>query len=99
MRRISFFVCLALLALPLIALGQDPSPAVSVELPAAGLSPELQYLLGAGPIGALLYGAYLLGKGVTVRVQVHLDDEDRALVRRGVEALEKFSASPPAPPG
>lgn len=59
--------------------------------PAAGLDPTLQYLLGAGPLGALVYGAWLLGKGVNIKVQVDLAEDDRELIRRGVSAAETIA--------
>jgi len=47
------------------------------------------YLLGLGPVGALVYGAYLLGKGVTVKIEVQLSEADRRLSERAVDALER----------
>jgi heme exporter protein D len=47
------------------------------------------YFLTLGPYGALVWGAYILGKGVNLTINVKLADDDRKLVERGVEALEK----------
>lgn len=51
------------------------------------------YLLGLGPVGALIWGGMWMGrlaeKGVTVRVQVDLGDEDRKLLERAVVAIEE----------
>lgn len=35
-----------------------------------------------GPYGALVWGAYLLGKGVKVTIQVELSDHDRELFEK-----------------
>lgn len=89
----AFVIVGALVMWPMLALAQD------VAVPAAGGSPGqvgVEYLLGLGPIGALVYGAWLLGKGVTVKVEVRLDDEDRGLLRRGVEAAESIAQGPTA---
>ena len=47
-----------------------------------GGQPTLDYLLTLGPYGALVWGAYLLGKGVRVTVQVELSERDRELIER-----------------
>lgn len=65
-----------LLLLPLflpagVALAQDGLPLPS-DVP--------NYLLSLGPYGALVWGAYLLGRGVSVRVT--LAPEERALLER-----------------
>ena len=78
----------SLLALPLLAFGQEVAP---VPTAAAGMDPTLQYILGAGPLGALVYGAWLLGKGVKISVQVDLAEEDRELLKRGVTAAEAIA--------
>ena len=39
-------------------------------------------LLSMGPDGALVWGAYLLGRGVKVTVQVELSERDRELIER-----------------
>lgn len=48
----------------------------------------LAYLLNLGPIGALVWGAYWLGKGVKLTIVVELSEEDRRLFteRRPVAA-------------
>ena len=52
--------------------------------PPAG-TPGLDYLLTLGPYGALVWGAYLLGKGVKVTIQVELSERDRQLLSRFAE--------------
>ncbi len=42
--------------------------------------PSADFLLSMGPYGALVGGAYLLGKGVRVTVQVELSEGDRNLI-------------------
>ena len=49
-----------------VAFAQDPGAAV----PNAGSSPSADFLLSMGPYGALVWGAYLLGKGVKVTVKI-----------------------------
>jgi hypothetical protein len=44
------------------------------------LSPD--HLLALGPYGALVWGAYLLGKGVKVTVQVEFSERDRELLEK-----------------
>lgn len=59
------------------ALAQDPA---SVTIPTS--PPSLDHLLALGPYGALVWGAYLLGKGVRITVQVELSERDRELLER-----------------
>ena len=40
------------------------------------------YLLSMGPYGALVWGAYLLGRGVKVTVQIELSERDRHMIER-----------------
>lgn len=75
---------LALLLSPLVALAGDGA-SVAQGVP----TPAMDYLLSLGPIGALVWGAYQIGRGVRLTVQVELKPEDRALVERGVVALER----------
>ncbi len=44
--------------------------------------PNADLLLSLGPYGALVWGAYLLGKGVKVTVQVELSERDRELIEK-----------------
>lgn len=44
--------------------------------------PSLDYLLTLGPYGALVWGAYLLGRGVKLTIQVELSEGDRELLRK-----------------
>ena len=46
-----------------VAMAQDPSGAVPVASAPTGM-PSADFLLSMGPYGALVWGAYLLGKGV-----------------------------------
>ncbi|MFT5684750.1 MAG: threonine dehydrogenase-like Zn-dependent dehydrogenase [Myxococcota bacterium] len=94
MRRPSVWmllVALVAILLPLLSFGQE-LPATLPAVAAQGLDPVLQYLLGAGPVGALAYGAWLLGKGISIRIQVDLAEEDRKMIERGVEAVEQLAA-------
>ena len=47
--------------------------------------PSLDYLLTLGPYGALVWGAYMLGKGVKLTIQVELSDRDRELLSKVAE--------------
>ena len=58
------------------AFAGDPSA------PATTAAPSLDDLLTLGPTGALVWGAYLLGKGVKLTIQVELSDRDRELLSR-----------------
>ncbi len=90
-------VVLIAILLPLAGFGQEVvSPATAA---ATGLDPTLQYILGAGPLGALVYGAWMLGRGVKIRIQVDFADEDRELLKRGVTAAEAIARrnTPTAP--
>ena len=53
--------------------------------PAGSGGPTLDYFLTLGPYGALVWGAYLLGKGVKLTIQVELSDRDRELLTRARE--------------
>lgn len=44
--------------------------------------PGGEYLLSLGPYGALVWGAYLLGKGVKVTVQIELSERDREIIEK-----------------
>lgn len=67
------------------AIAQDPM--MHSAMPGA-TNPQ-DYFLTLGPYGALVWGAYILGKGVNLSLTVRLTDDDRKLIERGVEALEK----------
>ena len=56
-----------------VAFAQDGT-APSASMPSA------DFLLSMGPYGALVWGAYLLGKGVKVTVQIELSERDRELI-------------------
>lgn len=57
------------------ALAQEPAGVPSSP-------PSLDHLLALGPYGALVWGAYLLGKGVKITVQVELSERDREAIER-----------------
>jgi hypothetical protein len=44
--------------------------------------PSADFLLSMGPYGALVWGAYLLGKGVKITIQVELSERDRELLEK-----------------
>ena len=50
--------------------------------PTGAGGPTLDYFLTLGPYGALVWGAYLLGKGVKLTIQVELSDRDRELLTK-----------------
>lgn len=85
-------VMLLLLGLPACTALAEPVAADALPAVAASETgdPLVQYLLGLGPIGALVYGAYLLGRGVKVSVEVSLADQDRKLAERAASALERI---------
>ena len=62
-------------------------------------APSLDYLLSIGPYGALVWGAYLLGKGVKITIQVELSERDRELMERmGKGGGERHISAPPNRP-
>ena len=61
-----------------VAFAQDGGAVPSVAAP--GSMPSADFLLSMGPYGALVWGAYLLGKGVKVTVQIELSERDRELI-------------------
>ena len=66
------------------AFAADPDPG-AVAAPPSAVSmpmPGGDYLLSLGPYGALVWGAYLLGKGVKVTVQIELSDRDREIIEK-----------------
>lgn len=76
----------ALLLCGFAAWGADPGVAV----PATPVAPDFQYLMTLGPYGALVWGAYLLGKGVRLQIAIELSETDRNLIRKlGGEGKEK----------
>lgn len=66
------------------AFAADPDPG-GVAAPPSAIALPMQggdYLLSLGPYGALVWGAYLLGKGVKVTVQIELSDRDREIIEK-----------------
>ena len=53
--------------------------------PAPGGMPSMDYLLTLGPYGALVWGAFLLGRGVKLTIQVELSERDREWIERVVK--------------
>ena len=53
--------------------------------PVPGGMPSMDYLLTLGPYGALVWGAYLLGRGVKLTIQVELSERDREWIERVVK--------------
>ena len=64
-----------------VAFAQDGGGAVA-SVPGPGSMPSADFLLSMGPYGALVWGAYLLGKGVKVTVQIELSERDREIIAR-----------------
>ncbi len=67
---------------PLLMLGSCMATALAdvpmdAGAPGAG---SVDHLLALGPYGALVWGAYLLGRGVKVTVQVELSEKDREIL-------------------
>ena len=44
--------------------------------------PSADLLLSMGPYGALVWGAYLLGKGLKITIKVELSEHDRELIEK-----------------
>jgi|GEM_PF-6514227 len=88
MPRFSLMIgpCLILMSCA-TAMAQDPMAHAAMP----GATNPQDYFLTLGPYGALVWGAYILGKGVNLSLSVKLADDDRKLIERGVEALEKKS--------
>ncbi len=63
-----------------VAFAQDAGVPVAVGTP--GSMPSADFLLSMGPYGALVWGAYLLGRGVKVTIQVELSERDRELIEK-----------------
>lgn len=90
-------IALLLLLPPTFALAQEglyaPVAAPTVATAATATLPNTlsldtaTYMLGLGPLGALLYGAYLIGKGVKVTIQVELSPEDRRIFEELISVL------------
>ena len=53
--------------------------------------PSLDALLALGPYGALVWGAYLLGRGLRITVEVELSERDRALLTRAAPPNKESS--------
>ena len=64
-----------------VALAQDGGASASTVTAPSGM-PSADFLLSMGPYGALVWGAYLLGKGVKITIQVELSEHDRELIEK-----------------
>lgn len=74
-----------------VAFAQEPATgAAAASMPMPTGNPQ-DYIMTLGPFGALVWGAYVIGKGVSVSVNIKLDREDRALLERGVVAIEQLT--------
>ena len=63
-----------------LAFAQDGGGAVPAASGPSSM-PSADFLLSMGPYGALVWGAYLLGKGVKVTVQIELSERDREILQ------------------
>lgn len=68
----------------LVALATGSALADDASVPASG-GMGLDYVLSLGPYGALVWGAYTLGRGVKLSVQIELSEQDRDLLSRLAE--------------
>ncbi len=69
---------------PLLMLGSCMATALA-DVPVEAVAPgagSVDHLLALGPYGALVWGAYLLGKGVKITIQVELSEHDRELIEK-----------------
>ena len=78
---------------PLLMLGSCMATALAdvpmdASPPGAG---SVDHLLALGPYGALVWGAYLLGRGVKVTVQVELSERDRELLGAAASRVRQSS--------
>lgn len=64
-----------------VAFAQDVGGSVPAVTAPSGM-PSADFLLSMGPYGALVWGAYLLGKGVKITIQVELSEHDRELIEK-----------------
>ena len=64
-----------------VAFAQDVGAVGPVATTPTGM-PSADFLLSLGPYGALVWGAYLLGKGVKITIQVELSEHDRELIEK-----------------
>jgi len=89
MKRALLLLGPALLLLSCLgAFAADETPIPAPTPPAVpGGTPSLDYLLTLGPYGALVWGAYLLGRGVKLTVQVELSERDREWIERAARGV------------
>ncbi len=78
---------------PLLMLGSCMATALA-DVPVDAVAPgagSVDHLLALGPYGALVWGAYLLGRGVKVTVQVELSERDRELLGAAASRVRQSS--------
>lgn len=83
--RLAAGLFLLLLASCAVAAAQEIPASTPLNAP----MPTVDFLLTLGPYGALVWGAWLLGKGVTVTVRVELSERDHAVLEKAVLTFEK----------
>lgn len=91
MTRALLLVGPVLMLVSYAAVAADPAGIGVVPAPA----PDLSYLMTLGPYGALVWGAYLLGRGLKINIGVELSDTDRTLLRDVLAALGGRGVNPP----
>ena len=86
-RRLSLLVGpLLFLTSCALAMAQD----LPATAPLSAPMPTVDYFLSLGPIGALVWGAWMLGgKGVNVTVRVELSERDRSALERLAGTLDR----------
>ena len=75
-------------------IGQALAQTTGTPSAAMSTGPSLDYLLTLGPYGALVWGAYLLGRGVKLTIQVELSGRVRELLSKA--GGDKFEYVGPA---
>ncbi len=76
---------LSLLLGPLLLLAAGVASALAGDAataPPPAPAPTMDYLLTLGPYGALVWGAYLVGRGMKVTIQIELSEHDRELIEK-----------------
>lgn len=58
-----------------------PTPAMAGPVATLPASSPSDYLLTLGPYGALVWGAFMLGRGASLTLRVELSDTDRQILK------------------
>ena len=92
MRRVALSVLTGVVVLVSTAVASGPGDAGN------GVPQDVaQWLMSLGPIGALVYGAVLLGRvsvrGFTIRIDVSLSETDRKIANRAADAMASLARS------